>query len=269
MRELFVFVAQNYAYLLGVAVSVFAMRVAWDAYRSGATPFSSISRGIGMCVTFFVVITVAPGLFEWGVNSSAQKFQNGTVGRNLLAITQQGVNLAISATNPTSGTIIIPTPIPVTEFVSNMVNEVAGSAPAAQPAAAPKPPAAAPANQNLWTAPAQPTPEGRGFGAEYLQRQQSATSAPTPHAIYTPQSEEYNMWTPPAQPTPEGRGFGADYLQRNGGGGPQTYTVVSGDSLGKIANRLGVDAGDLCRANLTVVRNNCNLLRSGMVLAIP
>ena len=56
MREAFVFLAQNYAYLLGVITALFALRVAWDAYRAGASPLASISRGSAMAITFFVVV---------------------------------------------------------------------------------------------------------------------------------------------------------------------------------------------------------------------
>ena len=53
-----------------------------------------------------------------------------------------------------------------------------------------------------------------------------------------------------------------------GGGGPESYTVQRGDSLGKIAKRLGVSVNELCQANRGVVRN-CNVIRTGWVLAIP
>lgn len=45
-----------------------------------------------------------------------------------------------------------------------------------------------------------------------------------------------------------------------------SYIVQSGDSIGKIARKLGVDANALCRANgLT----NCNLIRAGQKLIVP
>jgi LysM repeat protein len=263
MREAFVFLAQNYAYLLGVITALFALRVAWDAYRAGASPLASISRGIAMAITFFVVVKLAPALFEWGVNDAATRYQQGTVGRNLLSITEQGVNLAINATSPQTGTLLIPTPEPIVEFTSRILEEVtnAGSAQAAPaPAAAPgvaKPASnlAGPNNSQFFhPAPNDPT---------IPDLQEWILPAPTPLGNDLPRTN--GQFAGPGGETVD------QYMARTGqgGGGPRTYTVVSGDNLGKIAQRLGIDVGTLCHANRTVVRNNCNLLRTGMVLAIP
>lgn len=53
------------------------------------------------------------------------------------------------------------------------------------------------------------------------------------------------------------------------GGGPATYTVSSGDSMARIAEAHGVSVQALCAANVTVTRNNCNVIRTGWVLVIP
>ncbi|MCB0080257.1 MAG: LysM peptidoglycan-binding domain-containing protein [Caldilineaceae bacterium] len=51
-----------------------------------------------------------------------------------------------------------------------------------------------------------------------------------------------------------------------------SYTVVAGDSMFRIAQKVLGDGNryrELCAANVAIVGNNCNVLRTGMTLALP
>lgn len=98
---------------------------------------------------------------------------------------------------------------------------------------------------------------------------------PVPVQVMTPSFEYLELKRQQGE-TPN-NGGGMDYINKfleeqkaaQNDGGPQTYTVQAGDSMGKIANRFGVSVNDLCNANISVTRNNCNVIRAGWVLTIP
>jgi hypothetical protein len=113
---------------------------------------------------------------------------------------------------------------------------------------------------------------------------EAPASGPT-QDLWRPDPKPVQQAAPVVQPQPQQQAAPAyDLMQPNfwknnfgngeeenkpGSGGPTVHTVVSGDSMGKIAKQYGVPVNQLCKLNYEVVKQNCNLLRSGMVLTIP
>jgi nucleoid-associated protein YgaU len=58
-------------------------------------------------------------------------------------------------------------------------------------------------------------------------------------------------------------------LQVGGGGGGETYTVQSGDTLSKIGQHHGVNWHEIYEANKDVIGDNPDKIRPGQVLHIP
>lgn len=113
---------------------------------------------------------------------------------------------------------------------------------------------------------------------------EAPASGPT-QDLWRPDPKPVQQAAPVTQPQPQQQAAPAynlmekDFWNKNfgngeeenkpGSGGPTVHTVVSGDSMGKIAKQYGVPVNQLCKLNYEVVKQNCNLLRSGMVLTIP
>lgn len=269
MNEFFNYFGNYFPYLAAVVTSILALRISWEAFRSGASPMGAISRGVGMFITFFIVVNFLPFLFEFGVSSSYARYQNGTVGKNLIAITEGGVNLLMTA--QTNGTALeVPEITPVAAFAADTVQKLTGGneqSAAAEPQAQQMSVSRSPGEPQVQIAPVKPAVV---YGPQ-----------PKPTVVYGPQPKPTVVYGPQPKPAADGylpsftqpvptKPAGGGYLPAiNDGGGATTYTVQRGDYAGKIATSHGVSTVALCTANGLSMNGSCNQLRVGQQLVIP
>jgi LysM repeat protein len=272
MNEFMQLAVVAFKYLAALVITLMAFRAAYDRSKGGDLK-SLIVGFLTFVGVFWAFIVLFPVLFNIGFSRVYTQVESSPHVDNLTKLAGAGVQLVMA--NPQSVSLEVPAVGSVTEEVSNALN-----LPAITTGNAAKPLYGEPAPVKVApVAPAAlPTAKPAGnvtgpLNTEYFH--------PAPNAPNIPDLQEWIM--PAAVPTPVGAdlpnasggmaGPGEtidQYKARTGdGGGPQTYTVQRGDSMGKIANQFGVSLNALCNANISVTRNNCNVIRSGWVLVIP
>ena len=273
MNEFMQLAVVAFKYLAALVITLMAFKAAYERSKGGDLK-SLIVGFLTFIGVFWCFIVLFPVLFNIGFSRVYNQVEHSPHVDNLTKLAGAGVQLVMA--NPQSVSLEVPAVADVATELSAAVGlpgapggnasnplygeppavKVAPVAPAALPTAKPAGDVSGPMNQNRFV-PAPNNPD-----VPDLQEWIMPATVPTPVGADLPNAS--GGMAGPGGETIE------QYKARTGdGGGPATYTVRSGDSMGKIANRFGVSVNALCNANISVTRNNCNVIRAGWVLAIP
>jgi nucleoid-associated protein YgaU len=237
------------------------LTMANDAWRSGDW-FNATQKTVGPLISFAFYVSVGTIIVTWGLNTTYNRIKASEVVQGAVAWGSSGVG-ALAGTF-SAPEIAIPETQPLTEALQGAASELTG---AASPSAASAPDRellSAPAN-NVQSSVAPAWGIVREVAPVAPTRNFIGPVAPTPATAAPVQGPQ-----PAPAFGPQPKPTFVDPASLFGGGGPQTYTVQRGDSLFKIAKHFGLNGyGSICEANRSIVGRNCNIIRSGMVLAIP
>lgn len=281
-------VAANWLFASSLIVGLTILRIAYTQAMDRSVTWQVLGQ---IALKFFVVTVVLTmflfGLINWQIPAIMGSISSNSTMQGSQQVMANTLIALQALSSPGSGSSVVQEmkmvdEVPASDLIESMtdgaealresVSEAANRlvAPLDLPATAPATTSPAP----LKVAPAAPGADPQGPANPSYFR-------PAPNDPNVPDLQEWAA--PPPAPV------GADLPRANGqfagpggetveqykarvgqdGGGPQAYTVRSGDYMGKIAAQYGVSARALCDLNVTTVRNNCSLLRTGMVLIIP
>ena len=283
MNEFMQLAVVAFKYLAALVITLMAFKAAYERSKGG--DLKSLLVGFLTFVgVFWAFIVLFPVLFNIGFSRVYTQVEHSPHVDNLTKLAGAGVQLVMA--NPQSVDLNVPAVADVAAELSAAVGlPGAPSGNAAtnplygEPAGvkvAPTAPAA-----RLYNDPGQVPINSNADAINAINalapQPTAAPVAPTPVPVQvmTPSFEYLELKR--QQGEVPNNGGGMDYINKfleeqkaaQDDGGPMTYTVQRGDSMGKIANRFGVSVNDLCNANISVTRNNCNVIRAGWVLAIP
>lgn len=270
MGEVMQLAVVAFKYIAALVITLMAFKAAYERSKGGDLK-SLIVGFLTFVGVFWAFIVLFPVLFNIGFSKVYTQVEASPHVANMTQLAGAGLNLVMA--NPQAVELNIPQVDAATELgnVLSLPAVTTGSAPAASnPAPVVKPgngePAPVkvvpPANSASTLGPSNPTQ----FHPEPHYLEKPAVTGSVELIPRNLSADEVQGLPNYSNPNLIGPGVTKD---GNGGGGPTTHTVRSGDSLAKIARAHGVSVSDLCNANYSVVRGNCNLLRTGMVLSIP
>lgn len=252
-------------YLGAVGVTLIALKASWEMSQ-GKGLKSLIINFLGFLAIFGCAVVFMPKLFNWGLDKVYAQIETSPHVANVEKIVETGYNLisTVGSDSASSAAITIPE-VPASAPASSETQGVSFSAPTTSNEVAPAAPvnnAVAPVNNAA--------PSGaNSFTPSYHEIVPDAPAAKPMYSGNIPGSEALKLQNT-SNPNLAGPGYSVEQAKQDadGGGGPESYTVKSGDSLAKIARRFDISVNALCQANTGVVRN-CNVIRTGWVLAIP
>lgn len=280
MNEFMSLAVVAFKYLAALVITLMAFKAAYERSKGGDLK-SLIVGFLTFIGVFWCFIVLFPVLFNIGFSRVYTQVESSPHVDNLTKLAGAGVQLVMA--NPQSVSLEVPAVGSVTEEVSAALNLPAittGNAASplyGEPAAvkvAPTMPAARLAN-DPGSVPINSNADAIGAIQAIAPTAVPVVPTAVPVQAMTPSAEYLELKRQQGE-TPNAGG-GMDYINKfleeqkaaQNDGGPGTYTVQRGDSMGKIAEKFGVSVSDLCNANISVTRNNCNVIRAGWVLAIP
>jgi len=244
------------AFILASIVALKMMSISQEAWRTGKWQ-DALWKTIGPIVSFLVLTTVGMTAFSVGFTNAYAVIKDSIPAQGLISL-GNGITSLIAGGLESAPSIEVPQTSSLVEIIQNASESIAPQTNAA--------PASAPASNVESVAPSAPASSNWGVVRE-------APVAPTRELI-GPVAPTIAAPAPTQGPAPrvEGPQEKPTFVDPASvfGGGPQTYTVKSGDSMAKIAKAVGLDDyRAICAANRAIVGNNCNVIRSGQVLVIP
>lgn len=227
-----------------------------DAWKGGDWKSATL-KTVGPVLSLLFFTTVGMTAVSIGFSNTYSVVKDSIPAQGLISLGNAATSL-IAGGLDSAPSIEVPQTSSLVEIIQNASEAIAPqtNAPASAPASIPASNVESAAPASNWgvvrEAPVAPTREVIGPVAPTV-----APPAPT-------QGPAPRVEGPQEKPT-----F-VDPGSVFGGGGPQTYTVKSGDSMAKIAKAVGLpDYRAICAANRAIVGNDCNVIRSGQVLVIP